>query len=123
MPATPSRIGFIQHEFRRVVATTPAVETRYGALARQSEDPVETFLDSTADAQLIADERQGLLGTERRRFTLRLNSVSEVLGLSYVGAIPLGRYIDTERSIDRPVMVSEITVDLGRGTSEITVWG
>lgn len=123
MPATPSRIGFIQQEFRRVIAETAAVRTNYGSLARESEDPVPTALDNVADAQTIANERQSLLGVERRRFTLGLNSVNEVLGLSYVGLIPLGRYIDTERGFDKPVIVSEIAVDLGTGSAEATVWG
>lgn len=123
MPAAPSRIGFIQQDFRRVIAETAAVRTNYGSLARESDDPVPTALDNVADAQTIANERQALLGVERRRFTLSLNSSAEVLGLSYAGLMPLGRYIDTERSFDRPVIVSEIEIDLGRGSSEITVWG
>lgn len=123
MPATAARIGFIQTEFRRVTATTPAAQTRHGTLARQSEDPVETFFDNTADAQVVCAARQALLSTERRRFRLAATGIDEVLALSYTGAVPIGRYRDSERAVDCKVLVSEIAIDLGKHSAMLTVWG
>jgi hypothetical protein len=123
VPATAARIGFIQSEFRRVVATTPSAQTRFGSLARESDDPVETFFDSAADAQVIADARQALLSPERRRFRVNTVGAAEILALPYVGAVPIGRYVDTERAADRPVLLGEIIVDLSRDKASLTVWG
>lgn len=123
MPATPARIGFIQQEFRRAVSVTAAMRTRYGALARESEDPVPTYFDSEADAQVIADARQALLGTERRRFKVVTKNIDEVLALSFTGDIPVARYVDTERDVDRGMLISEIVVDLGKNSATLTLWG
>lgn len=123
MPATPARIGFVQQEFRRAVAETPDVKTRYGSLARESEDPVETFFDSELDAQAVADERQALLSPERRRFRADLTGAAEVLDLDYSQAVPVARYVDAERDCDRPVLVSEIVIDLGKQSASLTLWG
>lgn len=123
MPATPSRIGFVQSEFRRATSVTASVQTRYGALARQSDDPVVTFFDNVADAQIVADARQALMSAERRRFRVGVSTVEEALALSYIGAVPKGRYVDSERNANLPVLVSEITVDLSRLNAAFTVWG
>ena len=58
MPATSARIGFIQQEFRKVTVTSSNPQTRYGAMARETADPVETFFDSEADALTVATARQ-----------------------------------------------------------------
>lgn len=123
MPATPARIGFIQEPFRRVVAETAAIKTRFGDLARESEDPVETFFDNEADAQVIATARQSLLGTERRRFQVRTKGIEDVLALNFGGDVPIAHYVDTERGVDRNMLLSEVVMDLGRGTATLTVWG
>lgn len=123
MPATPARIGYIQSEWRRVTATSNSAQIRHGALARKSDDPVETFFDSVADAQVVCNVRQALLSAERRRFQVSVSEIDEVLALSYLGAVPLGRYRDTERAVDRSVLVSEIAIDLGAHAAQLTVWG
>lgn len=123
MPATPSRIGFVQSEFRRATSTTTAVKTRYGSMARQTVDPVVTYFDSATDAQIVADARQALMSAERRRFRVNVSSVEEAFALSYIGAVPKGRYVDTERNANLAVLVSEISVDLSRLNASFTVWG
>ena len=123
MPAEPTRIGFVQSEFRRAIATTSTVRTRYGSLARKTDDPIPTFFDNVADAVTIAGDRQALMSAERRRFRVGVSSVEEALALSYIGAVPKGRYVDSERNANLPVLVSEITVDLSRLNAAFTVWG
>jgi hypothetical protein len=123
MPATPSRIGFIREEFRRVIASTPAVSNKYGNLARESDDPVETFFDNVADAQAVANERQALLSPDRRRFRCAVGSIDEVLALTYAGHLPLAQYVDTERGADTKAVVSEIVIDLQKQQAAIMVWG
>ena len=123
MPATAARIGFIQQQFRRAVAETPAIKARYGALARESEDPVETFFDSEADAQVIADARQALLGTERRRFRVVVRDAGELLDLPLAGDVLVVRYVDADRDADRPMLLSELVIDLGKQAANLTLWG
>lgn len=123
MPALPARIGFVQSEYRRATSTTAAVKTRYGTTARQTVDPVVTYFDNVADAQVIADARQALMSAERRRFKVNVSSVEESFSLSYIGAVPKGRYVDSERSANLAVLVSEISIDLSRLNASFTVWG
>lgn len=61
MTATPSTIGFIGQQFRQAIAETVATKGKHGSLARESENPVETFFDDVADAQVIAWQN-GLIG-------------------------------------------------------------
>lgn len=123
MPATPARIGFILEPFRRAVAENATVQSQYGALARKSDDPAESFFDAVADAQAMADERLALLSAARRRFSVSVTGTSEVLALTYSGTLPLVHYTDTERDIDRAMLVGDIAVDLGRGSAALNIWG
>lgn len=123
MPATASRIGFVTSEFRRATSTTASVQTRYGSMARSTDNPVVTYFDSATDAQTVADARQAIMSVERRRFRVGVSSVEEALSLSYLGALPKGQYVDTERNADLPVLISEISVDLSRLNAAFTVWG
>lgn len=123
MPATPTRAAFVQAEFRRALATNNTPKTRYGDLARESEDPVETFFDSASDAQTIANARISLLSAERRRFRATCRDLGDVIGLSYSGAIPVATYVDTDRDANRLMLVSEITFDLAREQAIFTLWG
>lgn len=123
MPASAARIGFITQEFRKVSSITSSVRTRYGAQARETADPMEAFFDSESDAQAFADARQALLSADRRRFRATVSGVSEALALDFLSGVPLARYVDTERNADRPMLVSEMTIDLGRNNAVFTVWG
>lgn len=123
MPATPARIGFIKEEFRRVIATTPAVTARHGNLARTSEEPIETFFDNVADAQLVANERQDLLSPDRRYFRCETTSIEELMALAYIGAVPIARYRDTERAADGKMLLGEIVMDFQKQHGAATVWG
>lgn len=39
------------------------------------------------------------------------------------GAVPVATYTDTERGIDRAMLVSEVTIDLARMSATLTLWG
>lgn len=123
MPATPSRIGFITHEFRMAVATDTSVKTRHGNQARATEDPMPTYFDDTSDASVVAGARQDLLGTERRRFRPTVVGAADALALDFTGSIPVVHYTDAERGADLSMIVAEITIDLGRNVSTLMLWG
>lgn len=123
MAATPARIGFILNELRRAVSENSAIKSRYGSDARQSEDPIPSYFDNVADARAIANERQVLLSVERRRFKVTAQAIEEVTALDLAAGVPVARYIDTERDADRPMLVSEIVIDLARQSTTMTIWG
>lgn len=123
MVATAARIGFVMEEWRRVVATSADVQRNYGDLARESEDPVETHFDTTDDAQNAVDARQHLLSQERRRFSVAMTGAEALLGLEMAGTIPIAQYTDPDRDVDRPMLISEINLDLATGKATVTLWG
>jgi len=123
MPATASRIGFVLQPFRRAVSEDTAVKALYGNLARQSDDPIETFFDDPDDAQVMADARQALLGAHRRRFRLVARDVDELLEISLAPAVPVARLVDSEKEVNRTVLLCDLTIDLGRDTASMTLWG
>lgn len=123
MPATPARAEFVQSAFRRAVASSSTPKSRYGDLARETEDPIETFFDNVADAQAIANARLAILSAERRRFRPACRDLSEVLDLSYAGSIPVATYVDADRDANLPMLISEVTFDLAREQATFTLWG
>ena len=123
MPATPTRAAFIREEFRLAVALTPDAGSRFGTLAQESANPVETFFDDVDDALEMAEERQELLGTERRRFEVLVDDIEAVKALDYTGNAIIGTYVDSERGINKTVLVSEIVMDFDNGNARLTVWG
>ncbi|PTR08663.1 MULTISPECIES: hypothetical protein [unclassified Novosphingobium] len=123
MAATPVRIGFIMTDFRRAIAESPTAKARYGDDARQSDDPIESYFDSVADAQAIADERQALLSVERRRFKVTAKAVDEIAYLDLSNGVPVARFIDRQSAADRDVLISEIIIDLAKQSTTTTLWG
>lgn len=125
MTATASRIGFIQNQFRRVIAETAATKTRHGDFARETDDPVETFFDNVADAQAVANARQALLSAERRRFQVAAVGADAAMGLSYAGgACPLASYTDSAREVSAmSSIICDFTIDFARQSSSFTIWG
>ena len=123
MTATPARIGFILNEYRRVIAERPDVKARHGALARESEDPIPTFFDDPAHAELMAEERADLLSAERKRLTFQTNDALFAFDVNFHDRVPVVQATDLERRIDRPALVAEITFDLGKDSASYLVWG
>lgn len=123
MTATPTRIGFVIEPYRRSVSETPAAAARHGNLARESADPIETYFATLSDAQIRANERQDLLSPDRRRFSVPVADVEAVLDLLDSEEVLTARYVDIERGIDQPVIVTEIVVDSEAQSALLKVWG
>jgi hypothetical protein len=123
MTATAARAALIREPFRRATSTTTAVQTRHGALARESADPVPTFFDNVADAQVIADARQALFSSERRLFEVAVRGTAEMAALDPEAGVPVGRFVDSERGVDRKVLIGQIEIDLAGGKSAAVIWG
>lgn len=133
MVATPSRIAFVQREFRVVSAKNATIETRYGANARRDQQPVPSFLDTVSDAQSVADERIALLGAARRRFDVTVQGLDEAIDIlaalqSYTASQvdadrPVVQYVDETKGIDMAAFVVEIELDFGSQSATLKLWG
>ena len=127
MPATPARIGFITQPYRKApTAVDATVNDAYGDLARETDidDPIETFFDSIADAQAMADERLALLKEERARFQVGLpDGLLFGLALDYSQATPTGTVIDPDRDTHRAALITDIGFDFRRGGLTLGLWG
>lgn len=124
MPALPERITFIQNEYRRAIVDDSAVRLRHGERARESDDPIPTFFDNVADAQIMANRRQTLLSPERRRFRVRVVGLEEAQAIEYTGGlIPTAHYRDIDRNCERTCIIASIVINLEQQQAEIGVWG
>lgn len=129
MPATPARIAFVTEQFRKVIAGPDAtVEAAFGELARETDadKPVETFFDSTADAQAMADERLTIMKADRSRFEIALagtDGLKFVKALAYNQTTPCGTVIDTGRNVNRAACVAQLQMDLRNGRGGLLMWG
>lgn len=125
MVATASRIGFVTQQYRTVVSSDAAVTTRYGELARDTGDePIESFFDSPADAQVVNDARLVLLKGSRRRFRMDARGVQTFTGSMDLSQVtPTVTVIDDERSANLPAACVEVSVDPGGEKTTFANWG
>lgn len=125
MTATPARIGFIVQATRSVVAADAAVKTKYGELARDTKDePVETYFDSTTDAQALANERLGFLKVDRRRFRQTVRGVLDITGAyAFNQVLPAVTVIDDERQANLSAVVVDIAIDPLNERTDVICWG
>lgn len=123
MSATAVRIAFVREEFRRVVAVSSNPTTRFGNLARESDDPLETFFDEVADAQTIVTARQTLMSVERRKLNVVVVGLDEIMAVDYIGAVPVADYTDTDRGMSGNGLVGEIIIDFNKQQASLPVWG
>jgi hypothetical protein len=122
--ATASRIGFITSEFRLATASEPDVVAKYGTAARDTPQPLESFFDDPAHAQVMAAERLTLLGGDRRRFVVicsGIHALPSVLQTSPL--LPVARVVDQERSADLAAAIVEIGIDFENDRTTFGPWG
>lgn len=124
MPASPSRIGFITEQYRRVTAgPSSTVQLRYGDLARDNSEPVETFFDSISDAQAMANERLTLLSADRRILTSLVVGEATGMALAHQPTLATATVIDDDRSYSRDCLIVGVTIDFASDRTEIVTWG
>lgn len=124
MPATPARIGLIIHQYRRATAgPDAAVASKYGALARDTDEPIETFFDEVADAQVMANERLALLSADRRLLEFDIAGADQLRALDIQPVIPTAAAMDDERAYSENALVVAITIDCEANAATARTWG
>lgn len=127
MPATPARIAFITRQYRLAIAGPDSgVDAHYGDLARDinNDEPIETFFDSTDDADAAAAERLALMKENRTRHQAVLpGGIQFGSALDYSQSTPTGTVVDPDRDTNKPALVSEISLDLRNDAAGLVMWG
>lgn len=124
MPATPSRIGFITNEFRVVTAgPNGTIEALYGDAARDTAEPLETFFDDPADAQVMVNERLALLEVKRSLVVASIDGTDLAAALNRSGTLPTVRVVDDEQGRNSQALIVGVTIDYNTGRSTLETWG
>jgi hypothetical protein len=124
MPATPTRIGFIKEQYRRVIAGPDSgVEARYGSKARDTKEPIETFFVNEADAQACADERLDLLSGERRFVTFDISGTLTGRSLSFNTTTPTANRDVEELLLSDIAAIVSVSVDFEADKTSLSTWG
>lgn len=126
MPATAARAAFVAEELRSAVWQDPSVQALYGKVARDTADsPIDTYFDSMADVQTMANERGALLGAHVRAFRLQLADLVDLDGdFSLATALPGARVRIEEAVADMACAIVSIeSYDTAAETTTLALWG
>jgi len=126
MPATPTRIAFVEQQFRSLAWTNPAVTTAYGKVARDTKDqPVATFFSNMTDVHAVLSERAALLGCHARAFHIRTGQLLDLQAdLDMRQGLPGGHVISDELVVDMDgAIVSIDPYDTDAQQLTVAVWG
>ena len=125
MPATPERMMLVYTEYRTVTAGPDSgVVARYGDAARDTgPDPVETFFHSTTDAQIFANERLALTSRDAVRMEISAQGLQTGIDIALSTESTVATVQDSERDINRPMLVAGVKIGGGNDTTQLTVWG
>lgn len=97
-----------------------AIKARYRG-ARDAGSPAsEGFFDDPADAASVAAERGALLGVERRRFTVPVQSL---LWIDPTQGLPTFRLIDAGQRADMLCIPARIEIDLENQETILELFG
>lgn len=124
MPATAARIGFISEQYRTATAGPVAsVAALYGNAARDTLEPLETYFDSQADAEAMADERLELLKVQRSLVTASIAGLDDAQDIDFSLLLPTVRVLDDEQERNSRALVVGVGLDLKTGRSSLDTWG
>jgi hypothetical protein len=124
MATTDAEAAFVRQPFRTVkTGPVTAVVTAFGDLARRTQEPIGTDFEAEADAQAMSDQRQSLLGANRRRTTVTVGGAETGMGLVYSGVALTAQVINDQRALDAPHLIAELVIDLDREVTKLETYG
>jgi hypothetical protein len=120
MAALPGDIGAALRDSSPAIWSDATIAIRYPSARDGSITPAVGYFDNAADAQAMADARGALIGTERRRFSVK----AEDLAWPTVEAgVPQVQLIDAEQVVSAVHLVARIELDLENETSTFELFG
>jgi len=99
------------------------VRALHGNKARATDEPLETFFDTVADAQAMADERLALLQVQRSIITAAIDQIEPATSLDPSLTLPTVRVIDDEQGRNMPALVVGFGIDMNTDRSVFETWG
>ena len=124
MPASAADVA------RATRAAAIDIQSDAGVLARQAgardnfASPRPGFWDSPANAATVNAAGFALIGTERRRFSVRVADVLELAGWLDASQItPTVTLVDAALVVNGPMLISRIEIDDAAGITALEVFG
>lgn len=86
--------------------------------------PRTGYFDSAADAAVVNAAAFALIGTERRRFSVRVADVIEpVATMDATLVTPTVTLVDASLAVDGPCLIARLQIDDEAGTTSMEVFG
>lgn len=115
---TPARLQFLLDQWRIAANTNTAIQIQY--LRARNPDPINSDLQNTADAQVVADRLQALHGATRQMFQVVLKSIGLTIEMGQVVKLTYPRY---GLSGGRSFRAFPISEDYMARTVTLVLWG
>jgi hypothetical protein len=124
MPATASDVARATRAATTDVQSDSAVLTRQPGARDGMAAPRRGYWDSAADAATVNAAAFALIGTERRRFGVRVGDVLEPTGgFDCSTTTPAVTLVDAVMAVNAALLVSRLQIDDAAGVTVLEVFG
>lgn len=121
MPADPADIAPGSRDVAVASWTDAAIVARYPSQARDgSLTPADGYFDGIADAQTVVNARGAIIGTETRRFAVK---VDDLVWPTLSTSVPTFKLVDAEQGVNVVLFASRIELDLEGEQTAIELFG
>jgi len=120
MAALDTDIGAAIRDVVPVTWSDAAIKLRYPAARDGSIAPATGYFDNAADAQAMINARGALIGTERRRFSVK---AEDLIWPTIEAGIPQVQLVDADQSVSAVHLAARIEVDLDSETTTYELFG
>lgn len=124
MPATAADVARATREAATDISSDAAVLTRQPGARDGLTNPRRGYFDNLADAATVNAAARALIGTERRRFAVRVGDVIEPTGGFDASQVtPVVTLIDANLAANGAFLVARIEIDDEAGTTALEIFG
>jgi hypothetical protein len=124
MPATSADVARATREAVTDISSDAAVLTRQPGARDGLVSPRRGYFDSIADAATVNAAARALIGTERRRFAVRVGDVIEPTGSFNASQVtPTVTLVDADLAANGTFLVARIEIDDEAGVTAMELFG
>ena len=124
MPATAADVARATREAATDISSDSAVLTRQPGARDGLANPRRGYFDTLADATTVNAAARALIGTERRRFAVRVCDVIEPTGGFNASQVtPVITLVDANLAVNGAFLVARIEIDDEAGQTALEVFG